>query len=93
MLLRGGVTIDGVFGLDIGFIDHLHTRLGTTSSYSAAANLHTLQVTTAHAKSVSFTSRSLITASNSEDSSASALRSTLNAASCRLTWLPQLSSL
>jgi hypothetical protein len=28
------------FGLDIGFIDHLYTRLGTTCNYSAAANLH-----------------------------------------------------
>jgi hypothetical protein len=33
-----------------GFIDHLYTSLGTTSIYSAIANLHTLQITTAQAK-------------------------------------------
>jgi hypothetical protein len=38
------------FRLDIGFIDHLYTQLGTTSNYSAIANLHTLQITTAFAK-------------------------------------------
>jgi hypothetical protein len=56
------------FGLDIGFIDHLYTQLGTTSIYSAIATLHTLQITTTHAKSFPacyvFTSRSLVTASN-----------------------------
>jgi hypothetical protein len=62
------VSIDGV-RLDIGFIDHLYTPLGTTSTYSAIANLHTLQITTASAKS--FPSRSLTTASNSGDSSVS----------------------
>jgi hypothetical protein len=35
------------FGLGIGFIDHLYTQLGTTSNYSAIANLHTSQITTA----------------------------------------------
>jgi hypothetical protein len=30
-----------------GFIDH---TLGTTSNYSTIANLHTLQIITAHAK-------------------------------------------
>jgi hypothetical protein len=39
------------YGLDIGFIDHLHRRLGTTINYSAIANLHTLQITIAHSKS------------------------------------------
>jgi hypothetical protein len=33
-----------------GFIDHLCTPLGTTGNYSATANLHTLQITTAPAK-------------------------------------------
>jgi hypothetical protein len=36
------------FGLKIGFID---TRLVTALNYSAIANLHTLQITTAPAKS------------------------------------------
>jgi hypothetical protein len=62
-----GVTIDGGFGLDIGFIDHLYTRLGTTSNYSATANLHNSQITSAPAKPFPaccvFTSRSLVTAS------------------------------
>jgi hypothetical protein len=30
-------------GLVTRFIDHFTTRLGTTSNYSAIANLHTLQ--------------------------------------------------
>jgi hypothetical protein len=54
------------FGLDIGFIDHFNTQLGTTSNYSAIANLHTLQITRTDAKSLPaccvFTSRSLVTA-------------------------------
>jgi hypothetical protein len=29
------------FGLNVGFIDHAYTWLGTTSHYSAIANLHT----------------------------------------------------
>jgi hypothetical protein len=33
-----------------GFIDHLHTPLGTTSNYSAIGNLNTFQITTALAK-------------------------------------------
>jgi hypothetical protein len=56
-------------------IDHLYTRLGTTSNYSAIAYLHTLQITPATAKPFPaccvFISRSLATASNSGDSSAS----------------------
>jgi hypothetical protein len=39
------------FGLEIGFIGHFNTRLVTTINYSAIADLHTLQITTAHAKS------------------------------------------
>jgi hypothetical protein len=33
-----------------GFIDHLYTQLGTTSSYTTVTDLHTLQITTAYAK-------------------------------------------
>jgi hypothetical protein len=39
------------FGLEIGFIDHFNTRLVTALNYSAIADLHTLQITTAHSKS------------------------------------------
>jgi hypothetical protein len=39
------------FGLEIGFIDHFNTRLVTTLNYNAFADLHTLQITTARAKS------------------------------------------
>jgi hypothetical protein len=58
-----------------GFIDHLYTRLETTSNYSATASLHNSQITTAPAKRFPvccvFTSRSMATACNSGDSSAS----------------------
>jgi hypothetical protein len=58
-----------------GFIDHSFIPLGTTSNYSAIANLHTLQIATAPAKLFPtccvFISRSLTTASNSGNSSAS----------------------
>jgi hypothetical protein len=37
-------------GLDIGFIDHLYTRLLNTSNYSATINLHKSRITTAPAK-------------------------------------------
>jgi hypothetical protein len=72
------------FGLEIGFSHHLTTQLVTTitSNYSAFANLHTLQITTAPAKfspaCCVLISRSLITASNSGNSSACALRCSLN---------------
>jgi hypothetical protein len=39
------------FGLDIGYNDHFNTRLVTTFTYSAIADFHFLQITTAHAKS------------------------------------------
>jgi hypothetical protein len=57
----------------IDWILDLLTQLGTTSNYSAIDNLHNLQITTAPislfpARFV-FISRSLATASNSEDSS------------------------
>jgi hypothetical protein len=35
----------------IRFIDHLYTPLGTTSNYSAVADLHTLYISAAAAKS------------------------------------------
>jgi hypothetical protein len=59
------------------FIDHFNTWLVTTFNCSAIANLHTLQTTTANAKpsqSVTVSTRhSLVTTSNSGDSSASEL--------------------
>jgi hypothetical protein len=42
VLSRVYVTMDGV--------DYLHTPLGTTANYSATANLHNSQITTAPAK-------------------------------------------
>jgi hypothetical protein len=60
------------------FIDHL--RMVTTSNYNAVVNLHTLQITTAHAKPShsAFTSRFLIMDLNTGDSSASVLTSLLS---------------
>jgi hypothetical protein len=62
-------------------------RLGTTSNYSATANLHNSQITTAPAKTFPaccvFTGRFLTPASNSGDSSASGLRSSLHSLPCR----------
>jgi hypothetical protein len=67
------------FGLKIGFIHHFTTRLATALNYNAIANFHTVQITTTHAyffpTCCYFTSSSLITASNSGDSSASAFKS------------------
>jgi hypothetical protein len=53
-----------------GFIDHLYTKLGTTSNYSDIANLNTLQTTTASAKpfpACCVNSRSMTMAFNSGD--------------------------
>jgi hypothetical protein len=64
-------------GLDrwIDLLTTYNTRHGTTSNYGATANLHNSQITRAPAKPFSvccvFTVRSLATASNSRDSSAS----------------------
>jgi hypothetical protein len=67
------------FILDIGFIDHLYTQLGTTSNYSAITNLHK---SPRHPLSlfqpVVFTRRSLVAAADSGNSSASALKSCLH---------------
>jgi hypothetical protein len=57
------VTIDG-FVLVAGFTEHL--QMVTTSNYSAIADSHTLQFTTAHTKPSQFvfTSRLLVTDPN-----------------------------
>jgi hypothetical protein len=99
-----GVWLKTGYGLVNGFTDHLYTPLRTTSNYSAIANLHTLQFTTAPVKSFKaccvFISRSVATDSNGWNSSASHAQvlssqppmqnSTLN---WQLTGSPQLSSL
>jgi hypothetical protein len=91
------------FGLANGFIDHVYTRIGTTSSYSATAYLHNSQITTASARPFQafcvFISSSLTTASNSRDSSASRAHSLRyrthlsTDSNWLLTGSPQLSSL
>jgi hypothetical protein len=43
ILSRVGVTKPNDFGLEIGFIDHFHTRLVITLNYSAITDFHTLQ--------------------------------------------------
>jgi hypothetical protein len=60
------------FGLVNGFIDHLHARLGTTSTYKAIADLHALKITRLHPKSsqYDFISPILTTNLNNGDSSA-----------------------
>jgi hypothetical protein len=77
VLSREGVTIDEVL-LKIGFMGHFNTRLVTTLTYGAIADFITLQITTTHAVLTVcyiFTSRALVTASKSAESSASALSS------------------
>jgi hypothetical protein len=63
------------YGLVNRFIDHLYTPLGTTSNYSATANLRTLQITASNIKIFQartlFNSCFLVTDVNSGDSSAS----------------------
>jgi hypothetical protein len=61
-----------------GTFDHLQTVTG--SNYNAVANLHTLQITTAHAKpsQSGFASRFPVTNLSSGDSSASVLTSLLS---------------
>jgi hypothetical protein len=61
-----------MFGLVIGFLDHLYTPLGSKSNYGATANLRNSQITTAPAKhfpACYVFSRSLQTASDNADSS------------------------
>jgi hypothetical protein len=59
----------------IAFIGHLCTPLGTTSNYSAVANLHTLKITAAPIKTLRacrvFNSCTLSAASNTGDTSSS----------------------
>jgi hypothetical protein len=38
------------FGLEVVFIDHFNTEPVITLNYSAIANFHSFQITTAHAK-------------------------------------------
>jgi hypothetical protein len=61
------------FGLKIGFINQFTTGLVIPLKYSAITDFHTLQIITAHANcfqsAVVSTSRSLVTASSSGDSS------------------------
>jgi putative intracellular protease/amidase len=66
------VTIDGIWVGDT-FIDHFNIRLVAAFKCSAISVLRTLQITTAYAKSFQsavITSGSLVTASNSGDSTA-----------------------
>jgi hypothetical protein len=65
------------FGLVTGLTDLL--QIVTTSNYTAIANLHTLQITTAHANpSQSFTSRFPVMNLSNGDSSVSVLISLLS---------------
>jgi hypothetical protein len=66
------------FGLEIGFINNL--QIVTTGNYNALANLHTLQITTAHAEPSQCASTSclLVMGLNNGDSSASVLMSLLS---------------
>jgi hypothetical protein len=70
---------------DIGFIDHLRTRLRTTSNYSSLANLHNSQITTQFVKSFTpcrvIIRRFLVSASNKGYSSTSVLKSSRNGGS------------
>jgi hypothetical protein len=66
----------------IGFTDNFNMRLVTRLNYSAIANLHTLQISTANAKSfqsaVSSPAVPCFTASNSGDSPAAPTKSSLH---------------
>jgi hypothetical protein len=70
------------FGLKFVFIDHFNTQLVNILNYSAVAGFHTLQITTAHAKffqsAAVSTSRSLVTASNTGDSSTAPIESSFH---------------
>jgi hypothetical protein len=78
------------FGLVIGFIEHFKTQLVITLNFSAIADFHTLQITSAHAKSFParsvFTSSCLVMASSNGYSSPSELKSSLNAGSLPTTF-------
>jgi hypothetical protein len=82
------------FGLDIDCIGLLYTQLGDTSNYGATANLNTLQITTARDKSLPacciFTSRSLVTPSNSGDSPPNALKPSFHRLPYRTDWVASI---
>jgi hypothetical protein len=69
----------------MGFTNHFSIQLVITLNYSPTADFHSLQITTAHAKSFParsvFTSSCLVTASNNGYSSASWLKSSVNGGS------------
>jgi hypothetical protein len=71
------MTLDGVWDWIFDLLT-AYTQLGITINGSAIANLHTLQITTAHLRlfpaCCTFISRFLSTASNSGDFSASRLQ-------------------
>jgi hypothetical protein len=75
-----GVRLYAGYELVNGFTDHLHgyKALGTTSNYSATANIYTLQITAENTTSSPacrvFDSRFIATASNSGNSSASCVQ-------------------
>jgi hypothetical protein len=67
------------FGLDVGFIDHFNPQLVIQFNFSANADFHTLHFTRVYSLvSHSVIRRFLVTASNSGDSSACALTSSLS---------------
>jgi hypothetical protein len=67
-------------GFWIGFIDHFNTWLVTALNYSAIADLHTWQITTAHTKSFqsSFTNHFLVTDLKNGDSSTALTKSSFH---------------
>jgi hypothetical protein len=92
------VDIDGVLGLETGFIDHFNTQLITTLNYNTIADLHTLHITGAYAKAFPacsvFISSCPVSASNNGYSFASGLMSSMNGSSLATAeFLLQLSSL
>jgi hypothetical protein len=82
------------FRFDIGFIDHLNTRLISTSNYCATTNLHNLQITTAPAKPFPacsfFTSRFLATALTVEILQLHTLKSCLHKLLYRSDWVASM---
>jgi hypothetical protein len=68
------------FGLEIGLIDHFHTRHVNTLNYSAIADIHTLKITTAHVKSFqsAFSSRFPVTDLNNGDLSTALSKSSFH---------------
>jgi hypothetical protein len=84
------------FGVDIGFVDHFNTELEIPLNYSAICNFHTyksLVHTLSFPARSNFSRRFLITASNKSYSSASVLKSSLNAGIFQLRILVRSKSL